>query len=80
MPALTIKSIPENLYRSLKASARAHHRSINGEVLAWLERAFGASRLSPEAFLERLEETRSRIKGPKLTDRALREAKERGRP
>ncbi|MFV1922255.1 MAG: FitA-like ribbon-helix-helix domain-containing protein [Methylotenera sp.] len=31
MPAITVKSIPDNLYSQLKQSAEAHHRSINSE-------------------------------------------------
>ncbi len=79
MPALTIKNVPETLYRSLKESAKAHHRSINGEAIACLERTLGMSRIDPERFLARVEHLRQQVRAPKLTDRVLRDAKERGR-
>lgn len=78
--ALTIKSIPEELYRSLKDSAKAHRRSINSEVIACLERTLGATRVDPAAFLAHAESLRRQVHGPKLTDRVLRTAKEAGRP
>lgn len=80
MPALTIKNIPDKLYGSLKESAKAHHRSINGEAIACLERTLGMSRMDPERFLARVEHLRQQVKVPKLTDRILRNAKEQGRP
>ena len=80
MPALTIKNIPDELYRSLKESAKAHHRSINGEVITCLERMLGTSRIDPERFLARVESLQKQVRIPKLTDRFLREAKQRGRP
>lgn len=79
MPALTIKNIPDELYRTLKESAKAHHRSMNGEVIACLERTLGISRIDPERFLARVENLRQQLKAPKLTDRLLHDAKERGR-
>ena len=79
MPALTIKNIPDELYRTLKESAKAHHRSMNGEVIACLERTLGTGRIDPETFLARVggQQEQGRIR--RLTDRLLGEAKERGR-
>lgn len=34
---LTLTNIPDELYQRLKASARAHRRSLNREVIACLE-------------------------------------------
>jgi len=80
MPGLTIKNIPDELYRSLRESAKAHHRSINGEAIACLERTLGTGRIDPETFLARVRHLRRQVSVPKLTDRMLREAKEQGRP
>jgi plasmid stability protein len=79
VPSVTIKKIPERLYRSLKQRARAHHRSINGEAIACLERTLGVTRLAPQGVLARIDEMREQLRVPKLTDRILREAKNRGR-
>jgi plasmid stability protein len=36
MPTITLKDIPRDLHRELKNRAKAHHRSLNREVLATL--------------------------------------------
>jgi hypothetical protein len=40
MTALTLKSLPDKLVESLRASAEAAHRSLNKEVIHRLERSF----------------------------------------
>jgi hypothetical protein len=52
---ITLKGIPESVYVSLKASAEANHRSINGEAIACLLKAL---MLSGGVTPERLEEAR----------------------
>jgi len=79
MPAITLKNIPVNLYNSLKESAKIHHRSINKEAVACFEKALGALRIEPNEFLSRITNLRSQIRIPKLTERALKKAKETGR-
>ncbi|MBT4504438.1 MAG: Arc family DNA-binding protein [Gemmatimonadetes bacterium] len=39
MKTLSIKNVPETLHERLKKRARHNHRSLNGELLALLERA-----------------------------------------
>jgi antitoxin FitA len=39
MPSITLKNLPRDLHRQLKIRAKAHHRSLNGEVIATLQRA-----------------------------------------
>lgn len=39
MVSITLKDIPEGLHRALKQRARLHHRSLNKEVIATIERA-----------------------------------------
>ena len=79
MPSLTIKRIPDRVYRSLRQSAKIHHRSINGEVLACLERNLGLTRPSPETELARIDHIREAIRAGRLTDRVLNRAKQAGR-
>jgi antitoxin FitA len=43
---ITLKNIPDDIYGSLKAAAEAHHRSINSEVIACLERVLMPTRIS----------------------------------
>ena len=37
MPNITLKNIPRDLHRTLKTRAKAHHRSLNKEVIATLQ-------------------------------------------
>ena len=39
MPSATVRGIPPDLLRDLRAAARARRRSLNAQVLAWLEEA-----------------------------------------
>ena len=45
MPTLTLKNIPDELYTRLKEAAKAHHRSLNSEILYCVERT-----LTPHKF------------------------------
>ena len=79
MASFTLKNIPDRLFENLRAAAELHHRSINGEILACLERSFGAS-LEPAELLARTRELRSRVRGRPLTLEELQAAKVEGRP
>ena len=37
--SITLKNIPDHVYDSLRAAADAHHRSLNGEIIACLEQS-----------------------------------------
>ena len=79
MPSLTIKSMPQRVYRSLKQSAKAHRRSINGEALACLERTLGLTQPAATATLSRIDQMRQSATTSRLTERLLRRAKQAGR-
>jgi hypothetical protein len=76
---MTIKSIPDDVYRLLKNNARMNHRSLNGETIARLEQSLGLTRQNAEETLSRADALRKSVKGIKLTDRMLRAAKNGGR-
>lgn len=79
MPTLTIKGLPDPIYQRLKAQADAHRRSLNGEIIVCLERAVGASRLDPVAWLAEARAFRQSLTIGPLTDRELRAARQTGR-
>ena len=58
MATITLKNIPDDLYELLKAAAKAHHRSINSELIHCLEQSFKPRPVSPEERLERLRRIR----------------------
>lgn len=79
MPTLTIKGLPEPIYERLKAQAEAHRRSLNGEIIHCLERAVGAARFEPEAWLSDVRAFREGTGVKPLSERALRDARNTGR-
>ncbi len=81
MPSFTLKNIPDDLYALLRQSAAAHRRSINKEALVCLERALGnRGDEDVDTLLQRIDAFRRGLKIRSLTDGALREARDRGRP
>ncbi|MGQ0766521.1 MAG: FitA-like ribbon-helix-helix domain-containing protein [Gemmatimonadota bacterium] len=79
MPTLTIKGLPQPLYRRLKQQAAAHRRSLNGEIIVCLERAVGASQADPGEWLAAARGFRERVRLRPLSERQLRVAREAGR-
>ncbi|TRZ98473.1 MAG: Arc family DNA-binding protein [Nitrospiraceae bacterium] len=79
MATITIKNIPDALYGRLKLKASEHGRSLNKEVITYLEQSTRNVPLDPEEFLARAREIRKLIKGPPLTERRLRQLKSAGR-
>lgn len=80
MATLTIKNVPIELYESLKRRAAESRRSLNSEALVCLERAVKGRRVKPDTWLGRIAALQKRLSLPPLTDRILREAREKGRP
>ncbi|MBI4859118.1 MAG: Arc family DNA-binding protein [Candidatus Riflebacteria bacterium] len=79
MATLTIKDVPDSLYRRLKARAAKQHRSINSEVIVCLERELLVDRPDPEKLLARIDRLRLSLALPPVSEDLLREAKAAGR-
>ena len=62
MPAITVKNIPDALYENLKLSARVHHRSINSEIIACLEKELLLEKVSTGKRIENARLLRSKLK------------------
>jgi len=80
VPALTIKGLPDALYRRLKERAEAHRRSLNREVIVCLEQATTLPEGDPQTWLADAAQLRTRLALPPLTEARLRRAKTAGRP
>ncbi len=80
--AITLKNIPEPLYRQLKASAVRHHRSLNREAIYRLEQALEQVPAEPttDALLDGIRRVRSGAASVYLTDADLAGAIDAGRP
>ena len=58
MTTITLKNIPDELYTQLKESAAKHRRSVNSEVIFWLERMLATPAIDVEATLTRARQLR----------------------
>ena len=80
MRALTIKGIPDEIYRKLKAAAERHRRSLNSEAIVCLERGLAVERENPNEVIAELRRWHRRLGDrPRLTDAFLRKALTEGR-
>lgn len=66
MAAITLKGIPDDLYERLKLSAKAHHRSLNSEVIVCLERQLAPHVPSTGERLARARKLRAAVSGAEL--------------
>ena len=80
MPSLTVKNIPEDLYKELKYVSEQHHRSINSEVIMCLKHILFPKRISPEDRLESIQANRSQIKTNAISTEDIDQAINHGRP
>ena len=69
MATLTIKNIPEPLVKRLKQRAAAHRRSLNFEVISYLERMSHSAPNDVDVLLARARAVRRIRKGVRLNDR-----------
>ena len=55
---ITLKNIPDAIYARLRQSADLHHRSLNSEAIACLERVLLPVTIQPEERLLRIQRLR----------------------
>ena len=80
MPNLSLRDIPEQVHRDLKAAANRNHRSLNGEILARLTASVRSNQIDARVLLERIQR-RHELLGPvDLSDNVIRELRDAGRP
>lgn len=61
MPSLTIKGLPDLLYRRLRERAERNRRSLNAEVIVALEEATGIRDDAQAEVMRRIAERRNSI-------------------
>jgi hypothetical protein len=77
---MTVKNIPPDIYELLKQSAAANRRSINSEIITYIERGVRGRKVNAEDLLMRARELRQKTKRHLITDATFRTAKLAGRP
>jgi plasmid stability protein len=78
MASLTLKNIPPDLHRKLKARAAEHGRSLNSEAVAALRLHVCAQPIDVETFLARVRRLRKGI-SVRVDDDTIRRFKNEGR-
>ncbi len=59
--SITLKNIPDHVYNSLRAAADAHHRSLNGEIIACLEQTLLPQKNNANELLAKARELRQTL-------------------
>ena len=80
MPALTLKNIPNELYLQLKEVAKAHHRSLNSEIIYCIERVFGTHKIDVSDHIATARILRAKTASNSITEDELTSIKNEGRP
>ncbi len=80
MPAITVKNIPDVLYENLKLSARIHHRSINSEIIACLEKELMIEKVTAEKRIANARQLRTNLKLKSADADEIESLIEEGRP
>lgn len=79
MATLTVKNIPDPLYKRLKRQAARRHRSLNQEIISCLEQAAALPEVNPQTILRGARALRRLYTGPPLTEERLSRLKRAGR-
>ena len=79
MLAITVKNIPNELYKTIKQTAIQHHRSINKEIIYSLEKVMNNSLNDVDEIKHSAQMFREKTKKMYLTEKILNQAKEFGR-
>jgi antitoxin FitA len=79
MANITVKNIPDDLYKNLQYFAAINHRSLNNEIIVCMEKSMRGRRFKTAQFLDKAQEIREEIKLPYLTDDKLNSIKQEGR-
>ena len=77
--SITLKNVPDELYARLKATAKAHRRSINQEVIVCLETTLAVTRMPPAQRLNRIRALRQNLPMDTMPPDAIDSAKRAGR-
>jgi plasmid stability protein len=77
---LTLKSIPDEVYERLKASAEAHRRSLNSEAIVCLETVLLPGKMPAGERLARARALRATLKKGRFSAKDIDRLKREGRP
>lgn len=76
---ITIRDIPDEVYKKLKEQAKLHQRSINSEVIFYLNKMVRSHRPDPDQVIAQAKKLKQQAKGS-LSIQEIRGAIDQGRP
>jgi plasmid stability protein len=79
MATVTVKNIPDELYKRLKSVAEINRRSINSELIVCIEHAVTSHRINPEKVLETARLLRKLTADHPISDEEFNQSKAEGR-
>lgn len=74
MPLITVKNIPDELYKALKRQANENQRSITGEIIYLIEQGVKTGNNEETDHLAAAQELRSSQKGKGITFKGIQAA------
>ena len=77
---LTLKNIPDDVYKRLKMAAAHHRRSLNSEAIVCLEAVLVPERMKPDERLARARALREELAGTEFPINDTEAFKHEGRP
>jgi antitoxin FitA len=80
MATITVKNIPDDVYRRLKAAAERNRRSINGEIISRIEQSLRSRRVAADDILSRVRLLHESYGERTLSIEQLDAARREGRP
>ena len=75
MATVTIKNIPDELYKRLKAVAEVNRRSINSEIIMCIENSIASQKINLDEMLDNVRQLRQLTSGHMISDEAFNQAK-----
>ena len=77
---ITVKGIPDEVYRRLRAAAEANHRSINHEIINRIEQSLMPKRVSAHDLLTKVRRLHESFGDQTFEMSELDDARREGRP
>jgi len=77
--SITLKNIPDEIYTSLKKVAKAHHRSLNNEIIACLESMLLPKKVVSNSQIQRIRTLRKSFNTKEFNADEINQAIKEGR-
>lgn len=78
MAQITLKKLPDEVYRELQRRAKRYKRSLNSEIIHTLEKSTMSTELDPDEVIEKAKKLHSKL-NIRVTQKEIKEAKNYGR-